>query len=77
MKRDVLRALNELPDDATIEDAMERLYLFLKVERGTRQADAGQKVTQAEAKARMSGGFRKLDRSSPGGSRGGLSLHRA
>ena len=45
--------MSELPDDASIEEAMERLYLLYKIERGIGQADAGQKVTQAEARARM------------------------
>jgi predicted transcriptional regulator len=49
----MLRVITELPDDATIEDAMERLYLLYKVERGIAQADAGQKVSQDEARKRM------------------------
>jgi hypothetical protein len=44
----------ELPEDASIEDAMERLYLLLKVEKGIEQADRGQKLSQSEARARMS-----------------------
>jgi len=52
-KEQMLRAITELPDDATIEDAMERLYLLYKVERGIAQADAGQKVSQDEARKRM------------------------
>ncbi len=53
VKEQVLRTVQELPQDATIEDAMERLYLLYKVERGISQADAGQKVSQEEAKQRM------------------------
>ena len=52
-KEQILKAMSELPDDASIEEAMERLYLLYKIERGIGQADAGQKVTQAEARARM------------------------
>ena len=52
-KERIFRALAELPDDAAIEDAIERLYLLYKVERGIAQADAGQKVSQAEARERM------------------------
>ena len=52
-KRDILKALDDLPDDADIEDAVERLYLLYKVERGLDQVKAGRTVTQAEAKARM------------------------
>ena len=49
----IIKAIQELPDDATLDDAMERLYLLSKVERGIAQADAGLKVTQAEARQRM------------------------
>jgi hypothetical protein len=52
-KEEMLRAITELPDDATIEDAMECLYLLYKVERGMAQADAGQKVSQDEARKWM------------------------
>ena len=52
-KEQMLRVITELPDDATIEDAMEHLYLLYKVERGIEQADAGQKVSQDEARKRM------------------------
>jgi predicted transcriptional regulator len=52
-KEQMLQAIRELPDEATVEDAMERLYLLYKVERGIAQADAGQKVSQEEARARM------------------------
>ncbi|MBT9149092.1 MAG: hypothetical protein DDT27_01013 [Dehalococcoidia bacterium] len=53
VKEQVLKAIEGLPQDASIEDAMERLYLLHKVERGVSQADAGQKVSQEEAKERM------------------------
>ena len=52
-KEQMLHAIRELPDDATVEDAMERLYLLYKVERGIAQAEAGQKVSQEEAHTRM------------------------
>ena len=53
IKEHVLKAIQELPDDATVEDAIDRLYLLYKVERGIAQADAGQKVSQEEARRRM------------------------
>ena len=43
------------PDDATVEDAMERLYFLAKAEEGERQADAGQTVSHEEAKRRVLG----------------------
>jgi hypothetical protein len=38
-KQQILKAIEELPDDAGVEDALDRLYLLYKVERGLRQAD--------------------------------------
>jgi predicted transcriptional regulator len=52
-KDEMLKAIQALPDDATVEDAMERLYLLHKVERGIAQAAAGRKVSQEEARRRM------------------------
>ena len=52
-KDQMIKALRDLPPDATVEDAIERLYLLYKVERGIAQADAGQKVSQEEARRRM------------------------
>jgi len=49
----VLDAVRDLPEDATVEDAMERLYFLSKIEEGERKADAGQTVTQEEAKRRV------------------------
>ena len=48
-----LAAIRELPEDATVEDVMERLYFLAKVEEGMRQADAGQAVSAEEAKRRI------------------------
>lgn len=55
VKERVLDAVRDLPDDATVEDAMERLYFLAKVEEGERQADAGQTVSHEEAKRRVLG----------------------
>jgi predicted transcriptional regulator len=52
-KEQMIKVIQELPDDATVEDAMERLYLLYKIERGIAQAEAGQKVSQEEARRRM------------------------
>lgn len=52
-KQKVLEAVQKLPADATVEDAIERLYFLLKVERGLTQADAGETVPHAQAKARL------------------------
>ncbi len=52
-KQDILKAIERLPDDASIEDALDRLYLLYKVERGLRQADRGELIGQDEARRRM------------------------
>ena len=49
----VIDAVRDLPDDATVVDAMERLYFLAKVEEGLRQAEAGETVTAEEAHARI------------------------
>ena len=40
-KEQLARVIEDLPDDATIEDAMERLLFLAKVEKGIQQANAG------------------------------------
>ena len=55
VKDRVIDAVRELPDDATVEDAMERLYFLAKVEKGLEQAEAGQTVSHEEAKRRILG----------------------
>ncbi len=52
-KQRVLEAVEALPADATIEDAMERLYFLAKIQRGLDQADAGETITHEEAKKRL------------------------
>ena len=52
-KDKVIKAIQELPPDASIEDAMEKLYLLYKINRGIKQADSDKKVSQKEAKKRM------------------------
>ena len=53
-KQLVLEAIKDLPDNAPIEDAMERLLLLSKIERGIQQADAGQTITHDEIEQRFS-----------------------
>ena len=55
-KQMVLEALEELPSDATVEDAIERLYFLAKVQTGLEQAAAGQTMSHEEAKKRLLGG---------------------
>ena len=50
----VLEAIKDLPENAPIEDAMERLLLLAKVQRGIEQADAGETISHDEVKQRLS-----------------------
>lgn len=52
-KQRMLEAIQGLPDDASIEDAMERLLFLAKIERGLRQADAGGTIPDADVRDRM------------------------
>jgi hypothetical protein len=53
-KEKMIEAVSTLPDDAQIEDAMEKLFFLAKVEKGIEQADAGQSVPHEEVKRRVS-----------------------
>lgn len=53
VKQRMMEAVESLPADATIEDAMERLYFLAKIQRGLEQADAGDTLTHEEAKERL------------------------
>ena len=52
-KQQILKAMEQMPDDASVEDALERLYLLYKIERGLQQADRGELISQEEARQRM------------------------
>jgi len=45
--------MQALPDDASLEDAMERLFLLAKIERGLQQADAGELIPHEKVKERI------------------------
>ena len=53
VKKEILETVEQLPDDATVEDAMERLYFLAKVQRGLEQAEAGQLTDHDEIKKRF------------------------
>jgi len=52
-KRKLLEVIKKLSADAPLEDAIERLVLLAKTERGLAEHDAGQGVDHAEAKRRL------------------------
>jgi len=53
IKEKMLKTVQELPDDASFEDAMERLFLLAKIERGIGQADQGETISHKAVKDRM------------------------
>ncbi|APR86019.1 Hypothetical protein A7982_11368 [Minicystis rosea] len=52
-KKRILDALDDLAEDASVEEAIERLYFLAKAEKGFAQLDAGQSVDHDEIKRRM------------------------
>lgn len=52
-KQRVREAIEKLPADASVEDAIERLVLLAKIARGVAELDGGKGVTQAEAEQRL------------------------
>jgi predicted transcriptional regulator len=49
-KERAIEALRTLPEQATIEDAIERLCFIAKIEEGLRQSDARELVSHNEVK---------------------------
>ena len=54
MTRDrILDALQDLPDDATVDDAIERLVFLAKTDSGLAELDEGRGIPHAEVKQRL------------------------
>lgn len=52
--KDLMReAVEQLPSDATDEEAMERLYFLSKIERGLTQVDAKETLSHEEVRRRL------------------------
>jgi predicted transcriptional regulator len=49
----ILEALQDLPDDATFDDAIERLLFLAKVEAGLAELDAGKGIPHDEVRRRL------------------------
>jgi predicted transcriptional regulator len=54
-KQKILEAVEGLPEDATLEDAIERLCFLSKVEEGLRQSNADETVPHQEAVRQLLG----------------------
>ena len=53
VKEGILEAVRQLPDDATVEDVIERLRFLSRVQRGLEQSEAGTLIDHAEVKRRF------------------------
>jgi len=49
----ILKALENLPPDATFDDAIERLVFLAKIDAGLAELDAGEGVPHDEVKRRL------------------------
>ena len=49
----ILNALQDLPDDATFDDAIERLVFLAKIDAGLAELDAGKGIPHEEVKRRL------------------------
>jgi len=52
-KTDIQNILDTLPDDTSVEEVMERLYLFSKVEKGLQQVRDGETLSHNEVKEKL------------------------
>lgn len=52
-KEKIMKAVRALPNDASIEDVMERLLFLAKIEKGLMQADSGQTFSHVQVKEKM------------------------
>jgi len=49
----IIEALREMPPDATVDDAIERLVFLAKIEAGLNELDAGKGIPHDQAKRRL------------------------
>lgn len=48
-----MKAMESLPEETTLEEAVDRIILLYKISEGLQQADAGNTVSNEEAKMRL------------------------
>lgn len=48
VKARMLKVIEQMPDDASVDQAIERLYLLRKIEIGLQQAEAGDVIDHDE-----------------------------
>lgn len=52
-KPQIVQAVEDLPDDATIEDAIERLHFLRKVQNGLVQSESGETISVSDLEDRL------------------------
>jgi predicted transcriptional regulator len=52
-KARIRKAVDELPANTSVEEAMERLYLISKIDRGLAEIKSGQTVSHEEARKKL------------------------
>ena len=52
-KGQIVKAVSDLPEDATVDDAIERLLFLSKIEQGLEQAQRGETIPHEEVKQRI------------------------
>ena len=52
-KEDIIEMIQALPDDVSVEDIMEAIYVRKKIEKGLNDSEEGELYTHEEAKERL------------------------
>ena len=53
-KKEVRKILDQIPDDASLEDIQYHIYVCQKIERGLQDIDDGRVLSQKQVEKRMS-----------------------
>ncbi|MBN2536536.1 MAG: hypothetical protein JXB88_26880 [Spirochaetales bacterium] len=53
VKQTAIEAINNLPDEASLDDIMERLYFIQKIEAGLKDIEEGRVHSHEEVKKRL------------------------
>ncbi len=54
IKQKVIKMIQSLPEEITVDDTMEEQYFKLQVDEGLRELDEGKGISQEEVEKRMS-----------------------
>lgn len=54
VKQQVMKMIESLPDDITVDDIMAELYFRMQVDAGLNELDEGKGMTHEQAKERLS-----------------------